>query len=227
MKSLAALVWAAVLGVTGASAQNQQFSTSPAMMTSVSPAELIAILTEVEFNASYKGESGGSHIIEVNEDGAFVYFSLEICEGAGLTARCGLLQPFGFFDATGVTFGQVNDFNLERSKISMAGLLGEGEGIIATKIYTGAGVSQDHLTMSMGLFFMDLDTIIAAIYPGAAAQVSYKPAAQTSKISNIGAGAGLAPVRAPEGDWAINSVGVNAPTFMTERLRQIVENVEP
>ena len=106
----------AVFTLTPASAQNSMQSGPSAVITTMSPAELISILQNGGLNASYMQQNdAGSHYVQVNQSGAVLYFALRDCQGMDAAARCGIVQPFGFFKADGITFSQLNDFNLNRA----------------------------------------------------------------------------------------------------------------
>ena len=198
----------------GAMAQNQMSANQASLISSVSPDELVNVLQSGQFNAQYLEEDNGTHIVELNNNGAIVYFALRECTGAGAQARCGVLQPFGFFNASGVTFGQINEYNLNRSRFSYAGLMNDGRGVVATKVYLQAGVSELHLVFSLGLYFLDLDTLLTAIQPGAIAGVSFQDRGeneQSANTSNLPVGAHLEPHRALQGPQERQSFAPRAP----------------
>lgn len=212
----------ALASVLPAAAQNQLQFGSGSLVKSMSPNELLYLLQSNGLNASYLEENGGNHYIEVNQDGAVMYFAMRECsQGGGSASRCGTLQPFGYFNATGVTFAQINAFNIERSRIGFAGLDATGRGIIGAKIYLQAGVSNDHVPFSIGLFYLDLDTLIAAINPGTLATIVYDSAeTPESKISNKALGLAADEFRRADGArWKVNRVGANAPTFLNDAFR--------
>lgn len=220
---------AAILALASAlpaSAQNQLQFGSGALVKSMSPSELLSLLQTNGLNASYLEENGGNHYIEVNQNGAVMYFAMRECsQGGGLASRCGTIQPFGYFNATGVTFAQINAFNIERSRIGFAGLNPSGRGIIGAKIYLQAGVSNDHVPFSIGLFYLDLDTLIAAINPGTMASIVYNSAeAPESKISNNALGLAAGDLRLANGaQWRVNRVGANAPSFLNDAFRAYLD----
>jgi len=190
----------------------------------VSPNEFIAMLTSNGLTARYMEENDNTHYVEVSEGGAMVYFALRACTGAGLTARCGTVQPFGYFSATGVTLAQINDFNLQRPNVAFAGLDDAGRGIIGAKFYLQAGVSADHIPFSIGLFFADIDLLLGSINPGALADVAYEQRAPAaSKIANHAPGFADDEFRLASGEpWRTNSVGANAPSFQTDAFRALL-----
>lgn len=222
--------WIAILlsafCVAPASAQNQ-LQSGGGLITSYSPAELVALLQQTELNARYVEENDGVHYLEVNEDGAIVYFGLRDCAGAGQEARCNIIQPFGFFAGNGVTLAQLNAFNLDQAMVSVAGLNSDGSGVIGSKIFLQGGVSQTHVMLSLGLYFLDLDTIISAIRPGTLADVSFDaaPDRNGSKISNSVRGVLYDGQQLSAADrvWQVNAVGANAPSFMNDVLRAYMD----
>lgn len=213
------------LNVAPAYAQNQ-LQSGGGVITSFSPAEMVDLLGRAGLNASYAEESEGVHYVEVNQDGASVYFALRGCAGAGQGARCDIIQPFGFFAGTGVTLAQLNAYNLEVASIAVAGLNDDGSGLIGSKIYLQAGVTNDHVMLSLGLFFLDLDSIIAAIMPGTIADVSFEAMQnrEGSKISNRARGVLHDGMELPnDRAWRVNAVGANAPSFMKDAFRAYLD----
>jgi hypothetical protein len=214
----------ALVPLAPASAQNQLQSATDAIIKSISPADLVSTLQQNGLNASYIKANEGVHYLEVNEDGAVMYFALRDCAGTDAAAQCGIVQPFGFFAGAGVTLAQLNKFNLERSAIAVAGLEADGNGIIGAKFYLQPGVTRDYILFSLGLYFVDLDTIIESIIPGTMAQVSYeKSKTARSKIANGLTGLDIGGVQSPDGvEWRVNAVGANAQSFLTPAFRALV-----
>lgn len=227
MKKLLIICLSFVAGASGALAQNQLSPAENQIVTSVSPGELVLILQSGDLNARYMGEDGGSHTVEVNQSGSVVYFALRDCAGIGQQARCALVQPFGFFDAAGVTLSQINDFNLNRSLFSYSALTNDSRGIVATKIYMQAGVSSQHLLFSLGLYFLDLDTLLSAIIPGSIAEISYDAADRkvgaASKLSNAKAISDLSAFVADRERFRTNRTGENAPSFLNDAFRAYLD----
>lgn len=212
----------ALFVVLPAAAQNQLQSNSGALIKTMSPAELVAMLQANNLNASYLEEGNGGHFVEVNEDGAVVYFALRDCvQGSAITSRCGIIQPFGYYNASGVTFAQINAFNFEQSIIGTAGLTTDGTGIVGAKVYLQAGVSIEHVPFSIGLFFVDLDTLIAAINPGTLASLNYDDEGiRYSKVASLSRGLAIEEFQRANGaEWKVNAVGVNAPAFLNDAFR--------
>ncbi len=221
------ILFAAVLAIFAAqpaAAQNQMQSGAGAIVNSISPNELISLLQTVSLKTRYVEQSDNTHFIEADNEGAVVYFALRDCAGAGMAARCGTLQPFGFFNGSGVTFSQLNAFNLERSTVAFSGLNSDGRGIIGSKFYLQAGVSPDHIPFSIGLFFVDVDALLASIQPGTLASFDYNKAPATdSKIANDARGLAHDGLRLASGeDWRVNAVGANAPSFMNDAFRAYI-----
>ena len=140
------------------------------------------------------------------------------CNGPGISALCQLVEPFGYFNGSGVTLAQINEFNLTKANASLAGLIPDGRGLVASKIWLNQGVTAANFGFRVGLFFMDVDLMLNAINPGTLASVSYDGEAVS--------GGGLASVsyqKSDDIDWKVNSVGHNAPEFMNDSIRDLVD----
>ena len=209
---------------TPAIAQNGQLSQAPRIISSMNVTELSAIMQSAGFTTALLEEDGANNkVIEASLEGAGVlYLTLMMCNGPGVAAPCELLQPYGLFDGTGVTLSQVNAFNLEQSNISLAGLMPDGSGLIGAKIYLVGGVSEQSFFNSMGLYLKDVDKIVAAITPGALADVSYAPAAKGSATGITYGASDLPGAFSKDRVWQVNSVGRNAPIFSTDAVSKIL-----
>ena len=224
---LAAILAGSGIG-SGAQAQNQQFVQQPTIVGSVSVNEIIIFLNAAEFSAQLLQEfdDGGSpaKIVEATSDGLTIYFGLRECNGAGVTARCQLVEPFAYFNGSGVTLSQLNTFNLSQSKPSFAGLLPEGNGIISSKIWLTQGVTPGNFGFQVGIFLLDIDLVLGAITPGTLASVNYTDDNDTTSRGLIA----RQPYRERQNvDWQVNAVGPKAPDFMNDAVRGLVNHVYP
>jgi hypothetical protein len=214
MKPVLCALGALAAAAGAASAQNNQLSAQSAVVQSVSANDMIAILQSAGLQAALVHEDGdGTKTIEAAAEGSTVYVALRACAGAGAAAPCALVQPFGFFNGQGVTLGQVNEFNINVSGISTAGLLNDNRGVMAMKMYLNGGVSAENLFYSLAVFFSDISRLLGAIKPGVVAQISYEPTAAAA-----GAGVDL-----PAGDYRVNATGAAAAGLMTPQIRAALE----
>lgn len=211
---ISAALAAAVIFAGAANAQNQMASPSGQMLSDISIDEFISKLGGAGITAELMEGDGQSHVIKAATPGGATFFLyMRTCEGAPL--RCELIQPSAYFNATGVTLSQINEFMVQRSASSYAVLLPNGIGAVSTKIWLVGGVTQDNLFHELAAFLYDADNFISSIQPGTAAQVSFKPT-RNQALGHFGAAA-----RPDAAD--VNSVGVNAPVFMTDSLRVFVD----
>ena len=211
------LAFIAAMLAMPASAQNMQLAQNPTVITTMTIAELNEMLSRNGLTGTFEGEYEDgekiSKMISAANGDATVYFSLRECEGVSETAPCSLVEAFTYFTGAGLTLSHVNAFNLEESRASIAGLLDDGQGIIATKIWLHHGVTIENLEFNIGLFFFDTDLLLANIQPGALASTDFS----TTRT----AAAGFAdPGGALDLEWRVNAVGRNAPRFVTEEIRR-------
>ena len=106
MKFILFMAAAFAAATVSASAQNSQLSQPQAIqvMVSISAEDMISLFQELDVPATFASEiEGNIKIIEVDADGASAYIALSECEGAGVAAACKLVEPFAYFNGTGVT----------------------------------------------------------------------------------------------------------------------------
>lgn len=198
-------------------AQNTQLSAQGGVIDKISAAEMIKILQSVELSARLIDDAAdGTKTIEASSGGDFAYVALRACEGAGAESGCEVVQPFGFFNAQGVTLEQLNNFNMNLSTIATAALLPD-RGIVATKFYLNGGVTKVNLTFELGLYFADIGRLLEAVKPGAIARISWK--AEDVAAAN----AGLDLPAFPAGESAhVNAVGVERDGLLTEAVQAVL-----
>ncbi|HXI85986.1 MAG TPA: hypothetical protein VNH64_00900 [Parvularculaceae bacterium] len=199
-----------------ASAQNTQLSQSNPVIDSVSVSDMISVLNAIDFEAKMVEEApNGAKIIEASSNGVTLYFALRECKGSGAEAPCVLVQPYIIFQGSGVTLEQINDFNLNHSAKSTAGLAPNGNVIVATKIFVNQGVTAAHFIFETALYFADIDNYVKAVKPGVIASVSYKPS-----VSGTAAFEGIAGTSA---DLRVNTAGPDAPSPLNDTVRAVIE----
>jgi hypothetical protein len=199
-------------------AQNLQLTPGGAVMQKISSNDLIVILQSAQLAARLIDDAAdGTKTIEVSSGGDFVYMAMRGCEGAGGASPCELVQPYGFFNAQGVTLDQVNNFNMNVSGIATAALLPD-RGVMATKIYLNGGVTQSNLVYELSVYFSDITRLLQALKPGAIAQVSYS----AEDLARPNAGIDLASF--PEAETPhINAIGSARDGLMTQAVRAVLE----
>jgi hypothetical protein len=198
--------------------QNLQLTPGGAVMQKISSNDLIAILQSAQLGARLIDDAAdGTKTIEVSSGGDFVYMAMRDCEGAGGASPCELVQPYGFFNAQGVTLDQVNNFNMNVSGIATAALLPD-RGVMATKIYLNGGVTQSNLIYELSVYFSDITRLLQALKPGAIAQVSYS----AEDLARPTAGIDLPAFLEPETPH-INAIGGMRDGLMTQAVRAVLE----
>ncbi len=126
------------------------------------------------------------------------------------------------FNGAGVTLAQINDFNLNASRIAVAGLMPDGKGLLGSKIYLQGGLSENSLRFQIGLSLIDVTTILEGIKPGAIAQVSFKTSDARGAAGDLSASFGLS---FPDDlTLKVNPVGANAPAVMTDGIRSLLQS---
>lgn len=187
------------------------------IVETISVNQLIGILQSAGFTATLiSEEAAGDKFIEASLSGGTLYFVLRDCSGQGVLAGCSLVQPFGRFEGDGVTLAQINQYNLQHSRLALAGLDTDGDGIIGAKIYLVEGVTPESFFHSVALFLLDVDTLFSAILPGPLAEVSYSATAPApAALSKIVAARGENPLK-------VNAVGARAPRFLTDKTAAAV-----
>lgn len=207
----------ALLCPAPASAQTNPLPGASPVITKVTPNEIIAFLQGAGAGAQYLGEEpNGDKTIVSTSGGRTAYIIMRVCEGSGLTGRCNLVQPYGLFDAKGVTYDQMNNFNMNISINSFAGLFPDGRGAVINRTYLNGGVTFAHVQFGIATLFADLDRMANAIKPGVIASVSWEKVTPEQ---------GLMMPRAvlPDGSAPhVNAVGGGQEGLLTEGLRAIL-----
>lgn len=214
-----ALVLAGVVFSGNASAQNSQLSATAAVFDSATSQWVAALFNEGGFSAAIIEQSAAFDQIEVTApSGGVFYVAVRACDES-TPKRCGMLQPYALFDATGVTLSDLNAMLRDNFAVSYAYLQPDNHGTIASKITLSGGVTKGNVIQELAAYFYDLDNLIAAISPGTRAEVNFAPAdglsrAGVPKIDNTLMG---------NDDLVVNAVGLNAPKFMTEALKALAD----
>ncbi|NWG91286.1 MAG: hypothetical protein HXY21_02100 [Parvularculaceae bacterium] len=198
-------------------AQNMQLTPAGAVIQKISSNDLITILQSAQLGARLIDDAAdGTKTIEVSSGGDFVYMAMRGCEGAGGASPCELVQPYGFFNAQGVTLDQVNNFNMNVSGIATAALLPD-RGVMATKIYLNGGVTPSNLIYELSVYFSDITRLLEALKPGAIAQVSYT----ADDLGRPNAGVELGSFNGPETPH-VNAIGGARAGLMTEAVKAVL-----
>lgn len=213
---------AAVLTVViapGALAQNMQLNEQPPIIEAVTTQWVIDLLAQRQFTSVVIEETATHDTLEVRSPGGGVfYMAIRACEGAA-PKRCSMLQTFGMFDASGVTLNHINSMVRDNFAVSYAFLNPEGVGVIASKVFFSGGVTENNVVTELGGYLYDLDNLVTSIKAGQLATVNFEAHHEASGIrkAKIDNGAG------PDGDYVVNPVGRNAPKFLTDELRALVD----
>jgi hypothetical protein len=207
----------AFLCLTPARAQTNPLPGNSPVITKVTPNDVIAFLQGAGAGAQYLGEdSNGDKTIVATSGGRTAYVILRVCEGSGLTGRCNLVQPYGFFDAKGVTYDQMNNFSMNISINSFAGLFPDGRGAVVNRTYLNGGVAFEHVQFGIATLFADLDRMANAIKPGVIASVSWEKVAPEQGLT-------MPRLTLPDGSAPhVNAVGGGLEGLLTEELRAIL-----
>ncbi len=207
----------AVLFFAPAFAQNNPLPGSSAIIDRVSSNAVIAFLQGAGAGASFVGEEpNGDKTVVATAGTQTAYIILRNCDGSGPDARCGLVQPFGRFNAQGVTFDQINSFNLNVGINSFAGLFPDGTGLVANKTYLNGGVTFEHVKFGIATLFADLDRLAAAIKPSVIARVSWE-------TTSPDAGLVMSLPSLPDGSAPhVNAVGTAGQGLLTAEMRAVL-----
>lgn len=226
LKTIAASA-ASMLAACGlATAQNSLGGGTSPMIESLTANDIVQIMQQAGLTATFTNETAnGAKYVEVTNGAATFYVALRSCAGAGATAPCQLMQPFGFFDASGVVYAQLNAFNMNISRMALAGFNETGEGLVGGKIYLNSGVSYEHFLVMMDLFLNDVDSLLSGIQPGARAQVNYDLKSEGAPLL----GMTIAIADEMPDDWrpVVNATGRAAPKFMTDGVRALTRKAAP
>lgn len=214
---IGAIMAAAVVVNAPANAQNNPLPGSSAVIDKVSSNAVIAFLQGAGVGATFAGEeASGDKTVVVTSGTQTAYIILRNCDGSGPNAGCGLVQPFGRFNAQGVTFDQINNFNMNVGINSFAGLFPDGTGLVASKTYLNGGVTFEHVKFGIATLFADLDRMAAAINPGVIASVSWEKASPYQGLVM-----GLPSL--PDGSAPhVNAVGTGGLGLLTEEMRAVL-----
>ena len=227
MRFLVSLIVAFCFSVISASAQNGPIGgQTRQLIEKVSVNDVTALMETGGFSSQFLGEDaqGVKTVLSTNEQGGAVYFALRACDGTGANAGCNIVQPYGLFASDGITYAQLNNFNINRSQISLSGLLDDGSGIVAAKIYVVGGITVENFLTSLGLFLRDIEILTSSITPGTLAQVNYPGTSDTDLQSDGIAFQGelfRATTDNPS-EWRLNPVGRKAPKFLTEKIKALL-----
>ena len=207
----------AVLLFAPAYALNNPLPGSSAVIDKVSSNAVIAFLQGAGVAASYVGEEpSGDKTIVATAGTQTAYIILRNCDGSGPGAGCGLVQPFGRFNAQGVTFDQINNFNMNVGINSFAGLFPDGTGLVASKTYLNGGVTFEHAKFGIATLFADLDRLAASINPGVLARTSWKKALPDQGLV-------MSLPSLPDGSAPhVNAVGTGGPGLLTGEMRAVL-----
>jgi len=214
MKKLFAWLCAAVMTAPCAAfAQANQFQQAPVVLDSVTPDQMTGFLQSIGFQTEYvdTGSKNSIHIKAISGGGTF-FTSLRKCRSDGVEIRCALVQPYLYFSGQGITLSMLNNYMLTRSEVSIAGIGGNGVGILASKTYLDGGVTDRHFAARLAYFFKDVDTLTKAFQSGALASVSYGKAAAPLDGFEF----------APGSENSVNAVGPNTPGFVNDEIRALL-----
>ena len=226
---LFALAGALMLTAFPALSQSNQLGSEPSpLVYDVSVNGILGYIQASEMQGRFVNEmedgSGVSKIVEASSNGGSFYFALRECDGPGANARCELVEPFGYFNAAGVTLSQTNSFNMETARVSLAGLSTQNrnQGIIGSKIWLNHGITAEHFGFRVALFVQDIDRLLNAIRPGTLATVKYD--ADNSDISNSSGLVARDDIREKSDiEFVVNKVGADAPNFLTEPVLEAIK----
>ncbi len=210
----------AMLSAGQATAQNTQLNSGfgPAF-DKVTTQWVSDLMSEREFSAVLIEQADTADFLEVTApSGAVFYIAVRGCD-AGAPRQCDLIQPYAFFNASGVTFAQVNDFMENKFVVSYAYLSPGDKGTIASKIILSGGVTSGNVVEEMARFFYDLDNLIDSISVGTIAQIDFK---QTHDLSGVDTPK-IGNKHSDGTNFFINAVGVNAPDFLTDDFKALVD----
>lgn len=215
----AAAVLAAAFAPLAASAQNMQLSERPAVIEAVSSQWVANLFAERGFSVAIVEQTPTHDTVQVTAPtGGVFYIAVRACEGAS-PKLCAMLQTYALFDASGVTLNHINKMTRDHFVLSYAFLNVDGTGVVATKVHLAGGVTKENVTSELAGYLYDLDNLVDAITAGQLAEVHFKTAHESagavkSKIDNVSSSTG---------EFFVNSVGANAPKFLTDDLRALVD----
>ncbi len=215
LSNLFAVAAMAVCVSTTASAQNLQLNEAPTIRETATSQWVVDVFQGTPLTATVVVRETDHETVQViAPSGASFFISLLGCDTT-TPKNCGILQPFAFFDATGVTLNQINSMVRDNFALSHAYLDTDGDGVLITKIVLVGGVADKNDFEELGAFLIDIDNLISAISTGPRAEVSFEEPTsavgkRVSKVQN-----GLI----ASGDYVVNKVGPNAPKFLTEETK--------
>lgn len=192
-----------------------------AVITKTSTNDVIAFFQRAGLAAQMIAEEAdGTKTIEVGGGGDTAYIAMRGCDGQGAAARCEVVQPYGFFNASGVTYDQINNFNLSASAIAVAGLLPDGRGVLGSKIYLNGGVTFANVEYELAVYFADISRLLQAIKPGVIAEVNWNQ-------SPVDGGAVGSPPLKSRDETHVNAVGAGRMGLLTDEMREILSQGAP
>lgn len=220
MKFLKLTAAAAALAVApGAYAQNFQLNQATPVISATSSQWVIDFFAGRNFSAAVIEQTAETETIEVTApSGAVIYVVMRVCDGAA-PKQCSMIQPFALFDGSGLTLNHINTMSREKFALSYAYLREDGTGVIASKIVLAGGVTEGNVVEELAGYFYDLDNLIESIQSGQLATVSFKADHEAAGLSRTK----IDNASAESVDYAVNAVGPNAPKFMTDEFRALVD----
>lgn len=204
---------------SGASAQNMQLTQRPPVIEAVTAQWVIDLLAQRQFVGVVVDQTPTHDTLEVTSPGGGVfYIAIRACSGDA-PKRCSMLQNFALFDASGVTLSQINTMVRDNFAASYAFLNPEGVGVLANKVFLNGGVTEQNIVTEIGGYLYDLDNLGASIRNGQLATVNFEVRHDAAALGKTKIDNGFS----LNGDYIVNPVGRNAPTFSTDELRALVE----
>jgi len=209
----------AVIFSSSAYAQNSQLSAGVSVIDSVTSEWAVTLLTEIGFSVEILEQTETADHLQVTApSGGVFYMALRACNDSA-PRQCSLIQPYAFFNATGVTYADMNELLRNKFAVSHAFLSPNNKGTIASKIILAGGVTKGNIVVELARYFYDLDNLFESIRTGTKAEVNFEPMNQisginTSKIRNS---------QTANDDLIINAVGQNAPKFLLQDLKALID----
>lgn len=172
LKLVSGLAASIAFSVCNAVAQPQTSNSlfaEPEVITSYSVNEMIALLATAGLEARFAMEwpdGDNDKAVETTIEGVTVYFNLRACASEGADAPCQIVQPTIYFEGDGVSLAQLNNYHLNKSRASVAGLEEDGDITFWSKIWLIDGITLENLKSMIGLFLADAEMLSQALYGG-------------------------------------------------------------
>jgi hypothetical protein len=212
-----AMVGAAFTSV--ASAQNTQLSASASVFETATTQWVSTLFNDMGFSTTVVHESEASDHLQVTaSSGAVFYVSIRSCDDSA-PKQCSMIQPYAFFNATGVTYSDINEMLRNNFVVSYAYLTPGDKGTVVSKIILSGGVAKGNVVQELARYFYDLDNLIDAISTGTKADVSFEPMHELSGVGIPKIDNSMTERR----DLIVNAVGPNAPKFLTQDLKALID----